>query len=310
MTVESSAQRSSPASLAINLPLLQAQWWQSLAPELSLTHSPHAATPTLALNPGSAAAMQQQMLQEGYVQGSVALWTLPLRAMISVIEQLKASALPPVFAFVYEEFWLLARQLGNAVSTLMGGAYYLLPDFWAWHVDPRCDESGWAAHRDKGYSALMPDGRPRSVTLWIPLTAATPLNSCVYVVPADRDPTYGQENDHEWRFAYQDIRALPVAPGDFVIWNQALLHWGSHASTRGGAARVSVAFEFQRADLPPMNRPLMQPDIMPTFVDRLHLIGKQVLQYQHMYPLEPNLAEIAKAMAGFQPTRTPTANGD
>ena len=304
MTVTPFAQRASLASLAASLPLLHAPWWRTLSPSLCLTDSPHAATTLLPADARSAIAMKQQFLREGYVQGTVGQWTLPIAAMIDVIARLRASALPPVFAFAYEEFWLLPRQLADVVSTLIGGAYLQLPDFWAWHVDPQNDESGWQPHRDKDYRALLPDGSPKSITLWIPLTAATPLNSCIYVVPADRDPTYGQENDNEWRFAHADIRALPAQPGDFLAWNQALLHWGSHASSRGGAARVSVAFEFQRADVPAMNQPLIGADKTPPFAERLNLIGKQTLQYQHMYPLSPELAMIAEAMVRFQAVRS------
>jgi hypothetical protein len=288
-------------SLAANLSLLKPSWWQDLAPQLSLEGSPHARHVLPSLAEGSEASLQSLMGQEGYVQGSRGKWPLPMADMVSAVEQLKAVGLMPVFAFAYEEFWLLARQLGPVIRALLGGGYYLLPDFWIWHVDPRNDESGWKPHRDKGYSALLPDGKPKSVTLWVPLTAATPLNGCMYIVPADRDPTYGTPADREWRFAQQDVRALPAVPGDFFVWNQAVLHWGSHCSRRGAAARVSVAFEFQRDDVPPMNQPLMRPDGIPDFASRMNLIGKQVLQYQHMYPLTPALSSIAQAMAGFAP---------
>ncbi|MBC3872360.1 phytanoyl-CoA dioxygenase family protein [Undibacterium flavidum] len=285
-------------------PILRPEWWQNLAPSLSLSNSPYAAVKPLVMDAGSESAIRQLILQEGYVQGSVGQWKLPLTDMVNVVVKLKGAGLMPVFALAYEEFWLLAHQLGNVVNTLLGGEYYMLPDFWMWHVDPQKDESGWKPHRDKSYGSLLADGMPKSVTLWIPLTAATTLNGCMYVVPADRDPTYGTPNDKDWRFEYQDVRALPAVPGDFFVWNQAVLHWGSHASPRGGAARVSIAFEFQRKDIPPMNSPLIQAGTIPNFAQRMNLIGKQVLQYKHMYPLSPELAAIANAMA-IAPNTTP-----
>jgi len=281
--------------------LLSPVWWKQLAPSLSVSGSPYKALAPLRLDEGAEVAIRQLIVREGYIQGSVGRWKLPIAEMVQVIERLKAAGLMPVFAFAYEEFWLLARQLGAVVGTLLDGQYYLLPDFWIWHVDPRKDESGWKPHRDKGRVALFEDGRPKAVTLWVPLTSATTLNGCMYVVPADRDPTYGKENEKERLFEYQDIRALPAEPGDFFVWNQAVMHWGSHASPRGATARVSVAFEFQKADVPPMNTPLITPGGAPAFHHRLNLIGKQVLQYAHMYPLSPQVRDIATAMARFTP---------
>ena len=83
----------------------------------------------------------------------------------------------------------------------------------------------------------------------------------MYLVPANGDPTYASLQEKEFRFALEAVRALPAAPGDFLVWNQAVLHWGSRSTPRAEESRVSMAFEFQRLDVPPFNRPLLPPGL-------------------------------------------------
>ena len=164
-------------------------------------------------------------------------------------------------------------------------------------LDPECrspqGRGGWRPHRDKGRRALFDDGSPKSLTTWIPLSHATPLNGCLYVVPAPLDPTYATADETEMKFDYQSIRALPAAPGDFVIWNQALFHWGSRSSLEAEESRVSVAFQLQRADVPAFDSPLIDPLAVPPFEARLRLIARQLYRYRHMYELDPELARMA-----------------
>lgn len=289
-----------------DLPLLCQEWWKNFSPSLSIAKASSFDIRPLGLDNESVTAIRQLIRQEGYIQGSVGQWGLPLADMVLTVAKLKAGGLLPVFALVYDEFWQLAQQLGPVVSALLGDQYHMLPDFWVWHVDPKRDERGWRPHRDKGYRSLLPDGSPKSVTLWIPLTVSTPLNGCMYIVPADRDPTYGTENDREWKFQHQDVRALPAQPGEFFIWNQAVVHWGSRTSSRGELARVSVAFEFQRGDIPIMNTPLIAPSALLSFEDRMWLIGKQVQQYRHMYVLSDSVQKLVDAMVALAPVSSPS----
>ena len=50
--------------------------------------------------------------------------------------------------------------------------------------------AGWGVHRDKGPRSLFKNGKPKSLTIWIPLTDANTENSCMYVLPANRDTGY------------------------------------------------------------------------------------------------------------------------
>ena len=95
---------------------------------------------------------------------------------------------------------------------------------------------------------------------------------------------------------------MPAQAGSLLAWNQAILHWGGRASRRAQGPRTSVAFEFQRGDTPPLQRAAAGSRSVPPFTERLGLIGKQVLQYQHMYPLTPDVERLAIELRdGFMP---------
>ncbi|AUN29085.1 phytanoyl-CoA dioxygenase family protein [Niveispirillum cyanobacteriorum] len=246
------------------------------------------------INPELAQRARDLVLREGYfhLPGPIP-WELPIGAMCDAVGRLKNAGLSPVFAYTYDEFWLIFGKLHHLIRSILGDDYLLLPDFWAWHVDPQAGEAGWSPHRDKGRKSLFPDGTPKSLTIWLPLSNANPLNGCMYVLPADRDKTYNTENEYQWAPHLPDIRALPATAGDIFCWNQAVLHWGARSSPRSTEPRVSIAFEFQLAKVDPFNKPLMKPMTVPAMDSRISLICKQILQYKHMYPLSPELETLA-----------------
>jgi hypothetical protein len=289
---------------------LKRDYWLALAPSLHIDdQSLFEKVTYLELNPQVAA----QFRDEGYLQGS-ADWGLDVKLMAETIRLLSASELSPLFGYLYDEFWLPFYKMRPLYGALLGGKYFLLPDFWIWNVDPKKGEAGWKPHRDKGKKSLLEDGSPKSLTTWIPLSAATPLNGCMYIVPAQYDPTYGTADETKMKFDHQSIRALPGGPGDFFIWNQAIFHWGSRSSPRAAESRVSMAFELQRADVPPFNTPLIDPLVVPPFERRLELVAKQIQRYRHMYEVDPKvaamaaelLAVVAPALPAPAPSAAPT----
>ena len=52
-------------------------------------------------------------------------------------------------------------------------------------------------------------------------------------------------------------------------------------------------FQFQRADVPPFNAPLIEPLAVLPFAARLRLIARQLYRYRHLYELDPKLAQLA-----------------
>jgi hypothetical protein len=272
--------------------------WIALAPRLHIEDAGLLSTaPPLAIDVARAIAAREQLLLDGYIEERALSFNADFTQMAETVRMLAREDLSPVFAFLYDEFWLPFCQLDTLFRELLG-AYAMLPDFWVWNVDPKKGDAGWAPHRDKGAATLRPDGMPNSITAWIPLTDATPLNSCMYLVPARLDPTYGTAREGEWRFDLPSIRALPAKPGDVLIWNQAVLHWGSRSASQATESRVSMAIEFQRSDVPPMNPPLLKPAALLPFDLRLKLIAKQVLQYRHMYKVAPDLEQMMLKLVG------------
>lgn len=270
-------------------------FWRTHFPELSIGGSAPVFPPAQACAEASELDARR-MAEDGYFQASSrALAGLAARLAPAVL-RLKALGAPVPFLFVFDEAWNAFAALAPALRPFLP-ELRILPDFWVWHVDPAAGESGWDPHVDKGAYALDREGRPLSLTAWIPLTAATPLNGCIYIVPAGRDPQYGAGLDQRTRpFALSDVRALPAEPGEFLVWNQAVLHWGSASSRFADAPRISMALEFQRGDVAPFNRPLLDPAAPLPFAARLRLVARQILQYRHMYPLDPAIEALARGI--------------
>lgn len=230
-------------------------------------------------------ALREILIKEGYIHLNKVFEDPEMDLMASVVQKLGVDNLPTPFAFIYDEFWIAFMQCHSVIKELFGRDYLRLPDFWAWFINPQKSSSGWKPHRDKDYRTLSPEGYPKSLTVWIPLTDATPLNGCIYVLPANKDKVYGTKDDFKWEIDLQSIRALPANSGDLLCWTQALLHWGSASSDRALMPRISIACEFQLESEQPLNEPILKPFEIPSLDLRFKLISKQILQYQHMYPL-------------------------
>jgi len=233
--------------------------------------------------------------EEGYFQTDPLDWNLPITKMADAIKQFVDFGWPTVFVFAYDEFMLIPHKLSQLLNKVLGENFKILPDYWAWYIDPLKAERGWAPHRDKGLDSLTADKNPKSLTIWIPLTDVSTKNGCMHVIPANWDPYFINpeiKND----FEAQNVRALPAKAGSALGWNQAILHWGGRASKKAQNPRVSIAFELQRNDITPFNNPLFSPYPLPDLKFRLKLIGKQILQYKHMYPLSDKMKSIAESL--------------
>jgi 2-polyprenyl-3-methyl-5-hydroxy-6-metoxy-1,4-benzoquinol methylase len=275
-------------------------FWKNLNPQLSVGEDFTSLS-------GSVLSLEQEEMEkllfnlknEGYFQIDSFLSEAEISRMATGIEKLRESGWPVPFAFIYDEFWQTFCRLSQILSVILGEDYRQLPAFWAWYINTTNSEKGWQPHRDNGGNTLLPDGMPKCVTIWIPLSDAIPLNGCMYIVPAPFDPNYGgnvQKGEKKEIINFQDIRALPATAGSVLCWNHAVLHWGGRSSERAPHPRISLAFEFQRSDAEPYKTPLLDPSNPPDFNQRLGLIGKQILQYNHMYPLSEEMAEVATGL--------------
>ena len=277
--------------------LSRADFWRAQFPELTIGERLKTWNRPDAPLPGAERNLYfARMLEEGYFQFRDETCARVTPLLADAVTRCRALDIPPAFIFLFDEAWECFYAQDTMIRFFLGDDYKVLPDFWTWHVDPQADEAGWRPHRDKGRAALAPNRTPTSLTIWIPLTEATPQNGCMYILPANRDPVYNTDNEKQWQVDMAAIRALPGKPGDFFCWNQAVLHWGSMTSRFAKAPRMSMALEFQRTDIRAWNTPLLDSFANHTFEDRLRLVGKQILQYKHMYPLAQRFQLLAEKL--------------
>jgi hypothetical protein len=237
----------------------------------------------------------QRMAEDGYTQGSHPALTRLAPILANAARRCVELRLPPVFLFLFNDVWRAFYALTPAISHILASPLCGLPDLWVWYIDPASGGAGWAPHVDKGPYSLDRDGRPLSVTVWIALTEATPLNSCIYVLPASRDRDY-LAPQHTSGIDITHVRALPLSAGEWLCWNQALFHWGSASSRFAAEPRISMAFEFQRAGIAPFDQPAIPDPERLDFETKLRLIAKQILRYRNEYAVDPAVEQLARSL--------------
>jgi Phytanoyl-CoA dioxygenase (PhyH) len=234
---------------------------------------------------------------DGYGQGSDPTLARQVKPLAAAVKRCMKLGIPPAFIFLFDQTWACFHGRHALLKHVLGDEYRIVPDAWVWHVDPKADEAGWAPHRDLGRISLNADGTPKTLQIWIPLVEATPLNGCMYVLPAPCDPRYGTEQDMQFTYDIAGIRALPARPGDYLFWNGAVIHWGAKSSRFGTHPRISMAVKHQRGDIPPYNAPLMEPGQTADFKTRLTLVAKQLFQFRQRYPLPLELENAVRELA-------------
>lgn len=227
--------------------------------------------------------LREQIREEGYFQLPPQNFNLPLEKMAEVISDLHANNIPAVFAFIYDEYWVLYLRLHKMIQSILGEDYIRRPNFFAWYIDPKNNAAGFSPHREYPDDNLRLDGLPNELTVWIPLTNSTPLNGCISVLPANLDSTYNTEDRGTYKFKLQDIRALPSDAGGVLAWNFSLLHWGGQSCKRAENPRISVSLEFQSkesASIKSEISDISNPILTPSFNNRLRHICHQIFTFK------------------------------
>jgi len=197
---------------------------------------------------------------------------------------LAAKGYPTGFVCVFDEFWRLFHGLSGLLAPLLGEEQTMVPDgLWSFLVPPGDSGlSGWSSagpHRDSigPDPRLLTTGHPGILNIWIALTEATPLNSCMYVLPASLDDDYlTRVEPAPSGVRLEDVRALPVGAGSVLGWTSHLLHWGARSSPRASVARVSAALYLQRGDLDPYSTDVVSFDEVVPFEKRISWVARSM----------------------------------
>lgn len=249
---------------------------------------------------------RERMRYDGYfdiMAGPALEWAVDIATIAASIQTLQDHGWAPSWILMYDEAWILSHQVKDLVYQCTGNS--LITDFAFFNVGGGTTTNqsgcrplgkGWPPHRDRGEdgttTAFRSDGMPAYSTTWIPLTDATTINSCLYVVPKQHDSGYlaGDKgrNPLEVIFnspsSFQAIRAIPSPAGSLVHFSHRLFHWGSSADpkARGWCGdqgpRVALSFAssidsfeaayFDRSHLP-----------MPALTLRASLIAGLAIMY-------------------------------
>jgi len=298
---------------------LTREYWLELCPELSITDDllSQKQEPPFAVNNSVAEACANQYKEDAYFHSPPIIPEEITKKLADAMVKVSDQGLPAQFCLVYDDFWQPLLRLKNIIEPIIGKNLLLIPDFWFYNIKNDDSDSGWSPHRDLQFpNPMNQDGTPKIINLWIPLTDATPLNGCMYMLPASRDPDYpkdfssllGQDYrsvTHYTPEMLQSFRALPAKAGSILGWNQIVFHWGSKSSRWAPEPRINYSMYVQRADVKPYDDLAISisgnNNFELTFEMRLGLVCRSIWQYKDTNDLtfDDTLIEFAKNNHGL-----------
>jgi hypothetical protein len=293
--------------------------WRRLVPELTVEGRGHdggrppippgpagppASFEAAPLDDRTRAHLVARLRVEGWFHTEPFLDAGRIGAMRRSVETLTALGWPPVFAYVYDDFWeiLRAPSLRRLLAGALGEGYRHSPRVWAHFVPAEKGASGWPPHVDGGTGTHTAD----RITLWIPLGEATLENGCMYLLPKHLLPAgaaddfasdMGSFDAASWRAMLQGARAVPARSGAVVGWDFEVIHWSSLAG-EAEAPRVSLAVECLGEHIvpAPTEEPRLDPGALPPFAERLRAVARGLLSYERFEPAMLRFAGLARAM--------------
>lgn len=291
----------SPAEIDLRLgQALDPGFWRRFGPDLSIENESGAKLLESYPPAGDEVVRQcEKIRREGYFQTQPIVDTIAIGRMRALVEKLREAGWPPVFSYVYDEFWDVVRTptLKHLISEFLGEGYRQNSFCWTYYV-ARSKGAGWPPHTDSG-------DRTSRLTVWVPLSEATLDNGCIYVVPADRMPADFPSKYHDVKTVTQSqlgtllqaARALPSPPGAYLGWHHGLIHWGSFACGQT-APRISMAVEFVAAGASARKNeePLFDMHRLPSFSERIETISKGIQLYAKFEPLMNRYRELSERM--------------
>jgi hypothetical protein len=264
---------------------INCEYWRTLCPELGIMRQQDLERlQSVPLSSEQAAWACAHLERHGYFQIPEIIAPAVVERMYRCVETLHSSGWPPVFSFVYDEFWAVPRtpSLVNLLSRKLGTGYVQAAGVWTYRVDPKVRASGWSPHVDSRNNV-------ERITLWIPLTDATIGNGCMYVIPQDRVPPALRASYLDWTAVSRDelgillqhVTPLPTAAGSVLGWNNSLIHWGGRALEPATFPRISIGVEFwsKRGKPRRWETPVFDLQLLD-FATRIRAIGQSILAYE------------------------------
>lgn len=275
--------------------LLDLEYWKNLNPHLNVSECPKFSTP-IDMSADRLDEISDTIHHDGYLHQAPLFEAEDIKILRLGVENLVAHGWPPAFIYVYDEPWDLFHKLDGFLSHFLGDEFALLPHFWAWHIDKE-DEGGtkgWPPHLDYSGECAFFDDYLISLSLWIPLTDATPENGCMSILPLSRQKQYAKPVTEVSDILLQDVRSLPAKAGSLLGWRQDLWHWSGRSSKYAIEPRISLSLEFQNRAFEPLCPPLFDLTSPPNPEERVRLICGQFAKYEHMERVSPELEAVAK----------------
>ena len=263
---------------------IDTEYWRTLCPELGVgSEQDIACVQAAPLSSEQAAWACAHLERHGYFQIPRIIAPAAVARMYKCVDTLHSSGWPPVFSFVYDEFWAIVRtpSVVNFLSRKLGTGYMQAMGVWTYRVDPQVRASGWEPHVDSRNDE-------ERITVWIPLTDATIANGCMYVIPQDRVPQGLPACYEDWSGVSHDelaillrhVTPLPAVAGSILGWNNSLIHWGGRALEQSAFPRISIGVEFMSKQSKPRNWETPVFDLkLPDFAARIRAIGQSVRYY-------------------------------
>ena len=206
-----------------------------------------------------------------------------------------------MFAWVYDEFWALARlpDVADLIASQIGAGYSQIPHIWTHVVPAMVGSSGWAPHFDGPTS-----GR---ASIWIALTDATLSNGCMHVVSRRLlAPTFESEPLDTGSVAVKDafralqgVRALPANRAARCSAGRSTCSIGAAPCLSADGARRAISMEFIAADRSANSNEVPLLPIagrLPPFRDRLRMIATAVVAYEKFEPGLIRYRAVAKRL--------------
>jgi ectoine hydroxylase-related dioxygenase (phytanoyl-CoA dioxygenase family) len=219
--------------------------------------------------------------------------------MRRTVEAVRADGWPAVFAFVFDDFWSIARspRLLALLEASLGAGCLQNSVIWTHWVPGAKGATGWPPHVD------LSGVGDKFLSLWISLSEAAIDNSCMFLIPPGDAPREVVEAIHakadlpyaSYSNLLHNVVALPVPAGSLIGWRGDVLHWGG-TNAGGDVPRVSFALEFRSRDeaFTKFERPMIDlRAALPPLRLRLYAIAKALRHYPKFEPIVSRFQPLA-----------------